>query len=183
MVNLITAFTIIRRRNGCRVSDWNRKEEMQENANYIAWWMLSTFWGVSARKKISVFILSPTVPKNRPKFWRKSRGSTLVKNLENFWKTIIEFDYCMMQRIMLISEAFTYPPWMILLLDLDNYPHHTQLYSTTWSGGTRWEMNCLSAETFLVRSRDGISTGSFCRYSMLPSIRTLQFNIVITLLC
>ena len=89
----------------------------------------------------------------------------------------------MMQRIMLISEAFTYPPWMIILLDLDNYPHHTQLYSTTWSGGTRWEMNCLSAETFLVRLRDGISTGSFCRYSMLPSIRTLQFNIVITLLC
>ena len=117
---------------------------MQENANYIAWWMLSTFWGVSARKKISVFILSPTVPKNRPKFWRKSRGSTLVKNLENFWKTIIEFDYRMMQRIMLISEAFTYPPWMIILLDLDNYPHHTQLYSTTWSIGTRWEMNCLA---------------------------------------
>ena len=43
MVNLITAFTIIRRRNGCPVSDKNRKEEMQENANYIAWWMLSTF--------------------------------------------------------------------------------------------------------------------------------------------
>ena len=141
------------------------------------------FEGYLQEKKISVFILSPTVPKNRPKFWRKSRGSTLVKNLENFWKTIIEFDYCMMQRIMLISEAFTYPAWMIILLDLDNYPHHTQLYSTTWSGGTRWEMNCLSAETFLVRSRDGISTGSFCRYSMLPSIRTLQFNIVITLLC
>ena len=95
------------------------------------------FLRVSARKKISVFILSSTVPKNRPKFWRKSRGSRLVKNLENFWKTIIEFDYRMMQRIMLISEAFTYPPWMIILLDLDNYPHHTQLYSTTWSGGTR----------------------------------------------
>ena len=90
---------------------------MQENANYIAWLMLSTFWGLSARKKNIGFYPESTVPKNRPKVWRKSRGSTLVKNLENFWKTIIEFDYRMMQRIMLISEAFTYPPWMIILLD------------------------------------------------------------------
>ena len=137
---------------------------MQEYANYIAWWMLSTFSGVSAREKNIGLYPESTVPRNRPKFWRKSQGSTLVKNLEKFWKTITEFDYRMMRRIMLISEAFTYPPWMIILLDLDNYPHHTQLYSTTWSGGTRWEMNCLLAETFLVRSRDGISTGSFCRY-------------------
>ena len=116
--------------------------------------------------------------------FEESHGEVrLLRTRKIFEKTIIEFDYRVMQRIMLISEAFTYPPWMIILLDLDNYPHHTQLYSTTRSGGTRWEMNCLSAETFLVRSRDGISTGSFCRYSMLPSIRTLQFNIVITLLC
>ena len=175
MVNLITAFTIIRRLK-------QKGRNARKCKLYCMVDVIYSLRGICKKKNIG-FYPESTVSKNRPKFWRKSRGSTLVKNLENFWKTIIEFDYRMMQRIMLISEAFTYPPWMIILLDLDNYPHHTQLYSTTWSGGTRWAMNCLSAETFLVRSRDGISTGSFCRYSMLPSIRTLQFNIVITFLC
>ena len=159
MVNLITAFTIIS-------SFWLKQKG--RNARicklYCMVDVIYFFRSICKRKKHIGLYPESTVPRNRPKFWRKSQGSTLVKNLEKFWKTITEFDYRMMRRIMLISEAFTYPPWMIILLDLDNYPHHTQLYSTTWSGGTRWEMNCLFAETFLVRSRDGISTGSFCRY-------------------
>ena len=57
----------------------NWTEEMQECAKHIALLMLSTFWGVSARKKNTCLYLE-TVPRKRPSL----RGSKLVKNLETF---------------------------------------------------------------------------------------------------
>ena len=62
----------------------------------FAWWMLSTFWGVSAKKK-SLFIS-----------WNRVEKDKLVTNFEEiFWTnniTILEFGYRMMWKIMHISE-------------------------------------------------------------------------------
>ena len=55
---------------------------MQEYAKHFAWWLLSTFWGESARKNISLY--PETMLRNRPKFYRKLRGRKLVKNFEIF---------------------------------------------------------------------------------------------------
>ena len=65
------------------LSNWT--EEMQEHAKYIARRVLSTFWGIFARKKICL------------------RVGKFVKNLEIFWmnnKTIIEFGFLMSWSIM-----------------------------------------------------------------------------------
>ena len=43
---------------------------MQEYAQHIARWMLSTFLAVSTRKYIGLY--PETVPRNKPKFRRKS---------------------------------------------------------------------------------------------------------------
>ena len=44
-------------------------EEMQEYAKHIAQWMLSTFLGVSARKKDLYH--QTAMPRNRPKVYKK----------------------------------------------------------------------------------------------------------------
>ena len=73
--------------------------------------MLSAFWGVSAARR-NLFFYPKTVPKHRPKFRRKST-ELVNKNLKRFWmnnKTIIEFGFRMMWRIMHISEDVLVPP-------------------------------------------------------------------------
>ena len=111
------AFMAIRRWNSW-TSDLNWMGEMQKYAKHIAQWILSSFWGVPARWNIRLYPKS--TPRNRPKFWRKSQGGRHVENLETFWmnnKTVIEFGYHTMWRIMQISEDDIYlalqPRWII----------------------------------------------------------------------
>ena len=95
-----------------QISDQNWIGEMKQYAKYIAWWMLSTFWRVSGRKKPqSVYILKPYLQIGQ--CLKKSLpGGSLVKNLKTFWmnnnrKTIIEFGIRMIWRIM---QRGCYPP-------------------------------------------------------------------------
>ena len=60
------AFTAIRRQNSW-TCDLNWVEKMQEYAKHIAQWILGTFYG-----SICICLDPETVPRNRPKFWRKS---------------------------------------------------------------------------------------------------------------
>ena len=87
-----TPFTAIRRRN---IAKCLTKTE----------WMLSTFWGVSATKNFVSFLkLSQKIGQS---FQESLRGDTLVENFKIFWinnKTIIEFGFRVMWRIMQISE-------------------------------------------------------------------------------
>ena len=63
----------------CVVSDQNLTEGNQEYAKYFALWMLSTFWGVSAKK---LCLYPETVPRLLDQSLRRGK---LVKNLKIFW--------------------------------------------------------------------------------------------------
>ena len=86
---------------------------MQENANYIAWWMFSTFWGVSGRNKISVFILSPTVPKNSQSFEESHEEVRLLRTWKIFEKQLLNStivwckELCWFRRLLLIHLGWS----------------------------------------------------------------------------
>ena len=63
---------------------------MQEYAKHIARWMLSTFLGVSARRKKSIYILKPCREKGRS-FKESNYGYFCVND-----KTNVEFGFRMM---------------------------------------------------------------------------------------
>ena len=82
----------------------NWTEGKQEYAKHITQYMLSTFWGVSAKKTLCLY--PETVPKKIGQSLEEIslRGGKLVKNFIIFWmnnKTIIEFGFRMMWRILL----------------------------------------------------------------------------------
>ena len=63
---------------------------MQEYANYIAWWMLSTFSGVSAReKKTSVYILSRPFRGIGQSFEESHKEVRLLRTWKNFEKQLL----------------------------------------------------------------------------------------------
>ena len=101
----------------------NWRQEMQECAKLIALLTLSTFWGVSARKK-NICLYLETVPRKRPSL----RGSKLVKNLEIFWMNnkaiIIEFGFrihCNVKNCVDLGGCFPLRP--------NTLPHlHTSLH-------------------------------------------------------
>ena len=97
--------------------------------------MLSIFWGVSAGKKRSIYILSPCREIGLS-FEKSLWGGKLVKNFEISWmsnKTIIEFGFRVMWRVMQWSWRLL--PTLVFssvdnsLLDLLNSSHHTQPHS------------------------------------------------------
>jgi len=93
---------------------------MQEYPNHIAWWMLSTFCAISARKKKHLF--TETMPRNRPKVWRKSttrKASRELRNIlnerwNNYWIRIS----CDVKNYAVNNNLFY----------LHNSSHHTQPY-------------------------------------------------------
>ena len=101
-------FTTVRRRDNW-ISDWDWTEGKQEYAKHITQYMLSTFWGVSAKKTLCLY--PETVPKKIGQSLEEIslRGGKLVKNFIIFWmnnKTIIEFGFRMMWRIVLCRSRW-----------------------------------------------------------------------------
>ena len=62
---------------------------MQEYANYIAWWMLSTFSGVSATEKTSVYILSRPFRGIGQSFEESHEEVRLLRTRKNFEKQLL----------------------------------------------------------------------------------------------
>lgn len=94
-----------------KISDQNWTKQMQEYLNHIARKMLPTFWGVSARKKTSVYILKRCREISQ-RFGERLREGKLVNNLEIF----------RIRHSLMVSEAIFH----LGLLDLHNSTHHTQ---------------------------------------------------------
>ena len=76
------------------ISDQNWTEEMKEYAKQLARSLLSNFWGVSVRKKTSLYLLKRCREIGQS-FEEIQRRGKLVKMVETFWmniKTIIELE-------------------------------------------------------------------------------------------
>ena len=91
------------------ISSLQWTEEMQEYTKTYCLindgcYLLMRSTGICTKK---VCLYPKTVLRKRPKFWRKSKRHKLVKKSAMFWIIfdIIEFGFCMMWRIMQISEA------------------------------------------------------------------------------
>ena len=119
----IIAFKVIQRRNSLSLIKSERKKYKNTlNISLDGFYILFEFWGVPARKNISLY--HETLLETGTRSEGSLRGGNRIQNLETFWinnKTIIKFGFRL--RRMFSTSANN------ILLDLHNSSHLTQPHS------------------------------------------------------